>query len=47
MLPQQGKTGGFQGNGNRLFLKSGYRFAQFAAIILGGEVLPMVKGDNR
>jgi hypothetical protein len=47
MLPQQGKTGGFQGNGNRLFWQSGYRFAQLAAIILESEVLPMVKGEDR
>jgi hypothetical protein len=34
MLPQQGKTDGFQRNRNRLFLQSGYRFAQLAGIIL-------------
>jgi hypothetical protein len=33
MLPQQGETGDFHFSGNRLFLQSGYRFAQLAAII--------------
>jgi hypothetical protein len=33
MLPQQGETGDFQRSGNRLFLQSGYRFAQLAGII--------------
>jgi hypothetical protein len=38
MLPQQGETGDFQRNGNRLFLQSGYRFAQLAAIIPSFEI---------
>jgi hypothetical protein len=32
------QTGDFQGNGNRLFLQSGYRFAQLAAIIPSFEI---------
>jgi hypothetical protein len=38
MLPQQGKTGDSQRNGNRLFLQSGYHFAQLAGIIPSFEI---------